>query len=172
MGGVDITNDAYAAAVISISAVTGDVVITAIGIKPNINVAESNIYKSLNERTLATTPNELQSLGVEHLYAVLYSNSAYNSNLSAKVYSSVSYGQKYLPDGWIDQDLSYSDVIQNDTYTHTRVKRINIASVLSAWQGLVDEGDIKSTDTSITFECGTSIKMWNLLYEYDPTQSV
>lgn len=172
MGGVDVTADVYTDGVITIPAVTGDIVITAAGKKPNINISESNTYLTSTERTVAITTDDLQSLGVEHLYAVLYSSSAYSTTLGAKVYSSSAYSHKYLPDGWIDQDLSYSEVVQNDAYTHTRVKRIDIASVISAWQSMVDEGTIESTDKEIAFEVGANVKMWKLLYEYDATQSV
>ena len=172
MGGVDVTSDVYADGVITIPAVTGDVVITVIAIAPNPNLIGSNIYGEYS-KTFSISLSTLEALNREKLYMVLYSNSQYNTKLTARVYSSINYGFANLPGTWKTAEYTYPNVVQNAEYTRSRVYEMNIANLRADVQTLVDNGTIKETDVgNVQFLFGSEVKLVKVLYTYDVSQSV
>ena len=172
MGGVDVTTNVYADGVITIPAVTGDVVITVTAIAPNPNLLESNIYNEYSA-SFYLSLSDLEALNREKLYMVLYSNSEYNTKLTARVYSNISYGFNYLPGTWKTAEYTDTDVVQNAEYTHSRVYEMTIENLRADIQTLIDDGTIKEADgKSVQFLFGSSVKLVKVLYTYDVSQSV
>lgn len=172
MGGVDVTSDVYADGVITIPAVTGDVVIAVTAIAPNPNLLESNIYGEYSA-SFSLSLSNLEALNREKLYMVLYSNSEYGTKLTARVYSNINYSWASFEGTWKTAEYTYTDVVQNAEYTHSRVYEMTIENLRADIQTLIDAGTIKEADgKSVQFHFGSSVKLVKVLYTYDVSQSV
>lgn len=185
MDGVNITDSVYADGVITIPAVTGDIVITAIATTPNGNLLESNIIEFANDGSFINI-SEWEALNCDTVYLVSYSSMdtlrwlyiqfRYTQGMTKHsfVEQSLPFNQSNEADGTYVTELYTNVQTQEEVSKYAYVAKINLRAVLDACQALIDNGEAMSA-YPYTLKIGDGnvrdLK-FRLLRAYDPNQAV